>query len=97
MARPLPNTNMPALAKYKNIAVICPPKDSPPTATNNPAALPAAVRRGNDLATSTTTPPNKNSQMISREVHAVETASTAKIDQSSLSLPKVSLVSLNAE
>ena len=35
--------------------------------------------------------------MISREVHAVETASTAKMDQSSLSLAKVNLVSLNAE
>ncbi len=35
--------------------------------------------------------------MISCEVHAVETARTANIPHSSLSLPSVSFVSLNAD
>ena len=52
---------------------------------------------GKAFANRFTTPPRRKSQIISCEVHAVETASNKNTAHNSLSFPIVSLVSLKAE
>jgi hypothetical protein len=68
-----------------------------PGAKANETVLLDGKRVGKALASKFTTPPSRKSPMISREVHAVETARTANIAQSHLPFPRVSFVSLNAE
>ena len=63
----------------------------------NEIVVSTSLRAGIALTTTQTTPAARNSQMISREVHAVEIARVAKIPHSNLSFPIVSLLSLNAD
>src|SRR5207245_9824352 len=82
IARPLPKTNIPALAKYRKISHNRLFAGNTAVTRNKPAALPTRARTGNDLTSIATTPTSNHNQMISREVHAVETASTPKITHS---------------
>jgi hypothetical protein len=82
-------------SKSKEFIMLGPVKQSSGKSDEN--VLLAGRRVGKALASKFTAPPSRKSQMISCEVHAVETARIANIPQSSLSFPSVSFVSLNAE
>jgi hypothetical protein len=66
-------------------------------AKSNGIVLRGGKRLGKAFAIRFTTPPRRKSPIISREVHAVETASNKNTAHNSLSFPIVSLVSLKAE
>ena len=103
MARPLPNTNAPASAKYQPIrhsvslvAGPARPATSPGGSSTSPRA--ALGRRANGLArtTSASAPAPTNTQTISDSVQAVTSAATANRLQSSTSRPRVSRVNFTA-
>ena len=90
MARPLPKTKAPALAKNQRIW----PRTSGVAATMKHAGAERLSHAGGAWATIAVTPHSRNSQRISDSVHAVTTAMTAKITHCSRSLAIVSLASL---
>src|SRR4051812_14909646 len=103
MARPLPNTNAPASAKYQktfhNVAPDagpCSPVSSQGGSGASARAPARPSRPGGALTSSATTPEATNTQTISDSVQAVTTALTPNRAASSQSLPTVMRTSLQA-
>ena len=90
MASPLPNTNAPAFAKKIRIWA----SSSGVAATARHADAGRLSHAGGAWATIATTPASRNSHRISDSVHAVATASTAKMTHCSRSFAIVSFASL---
>src|SRR2546426_7098874 len=102
MARPLPNTKAPALAKNRKKASSvpaatgpCKPETSQSAPGNHVAHRRERNKAGGDLMAMAMTPHSTNSSTNSESVQAVVTATTANMAQRSQSFPNRHLYQLD--